>query len=265
MVYLWSGKTGSGKTFRMCKKAFRYWLNGIDVYSNIQLLFYFVKGFSYAERFGYQIKVLWCQIFRIPLKPLRRGQIWFFDNITEIFDARDGLIVFDDAGVLFNSKSWEAMPIEFVYKLQLQRHHKLDMFATVPNIKSVHIDYRRLVQKWYYCKVIFRIGSDTKEWFGLHSIEEKDVDEITIVEDDNLATTIKTRYFFIHAWKRRLYDTLADIAFRRYKIIWISHNQDKQCWIIPKEQSLKDAIRYSTLLQSTLHPKIYRAIGKTRN
>lgn len=226
MIYLWSGKTGSGKTFKMVQYARKWYKNGINIYSNIKLSFEHLKQ-------------------KTP------SNIYYFDSVFDIFDVRDGLIIFDDAGATFNAKSWEAMPIEFTYKLMLHRHHHLDMFATVPNIRSVHIDYRRLVQKWFHCKCFISIGSEKKHIFSWHKIIPKDIDDITIVEDDTLARNElnifqkqkRGKHFLIYKGRRKMYDTHANISFKRYKSIWSTEDNKTVSITLPKEMSLAEGTK----------------------
>lgn len=240
MIYLYSGATGSGKTnfaVRFIEKINR---KGVDVYSNISLTF--------------------------P-KRKSRGQIYLFDNIEEILDVQDGLIFFDDAGVLFSSRGWEKLPIEFLFKLQLHRHHRLDLVATVPNIKSVDVAYRRLVHKWYYCHYLIKLGKSTsaRAIFILSKQTPKNVDDIEkpeIYTDEQATNELNWRHSekmgrfrIIWYYSKKLYDTHAKINFKRYKSIWIMDKGTKQLWTIPKEMSLKEGLRHFTLLKSQLRPK----------
>lgn len=240
MIYLYSGATGSGKTSRAVRQAFNDWKQGIDIFSNIQLYF----NENYKDKKG------------------KVGRIYYFDVIDEIMDVTDGTILFDDAGVLFNAKSWEKIPIEFVHKLQLQRHHRLDLIATVPKIKTVHIDYRRLVHAWYYLDYKFKIGSQRKPKtiLTVYGIQQKDPDDIEEVNTDALASNVKNwrgvekrgKIRFIWYYSKKYYDTHAKINFRRYKAIWLMNKINQQVWILPKEMSLSEGLRLFTSLNYRL-------------
>jgi len=236
MIYAYTGKTGSGKTFRMVKHAYSFWLNGTDIYSNTFLLF--------EEQ---DKKKILTKLYRLIFRRApRRGKIIYFEDISEILEAREGLILFDEAQVLFNARQWESLPEEFQWKLQQSRKHKLDLFCTTQNMGAIDITYRRLVQFWYHHKRVFQIGKN-KSIFGLYTWDKKDVDELYNSVDDLTVTTEKWRPFFIHLLSQTLYDTFYDIGFRRFKILWLSiinpetNKLQKEYFIIPKRLSLKNA------------------------
>lgn len=256
MIYAFTGKTGSGKTFQMVKTAYAYWKEGVDVYSNTILFFekYTPKKWIF---FGEKIKT---------------GKIIYFENITDILEANNAIVLFDEAQVLFNARLWEALPAEFQYKLQQHRKHKLDLFCTTQNMKAIDITYRRLVQYWFHCEDLFAfLGKRNPSIFTVHRRKEKDIDELYNDVDDLKVPDIATKIFIIHKLKRRLYDTLYDIGFKRFKTIWLSsisikegkdETQDttnqlshtSQWMIVPKEMSLSDARKVIQSLKFPLSP-----------
>lgn len=239
MIYAFTGKTGSGKTFNMVRHAFKYYLRGIDIYSNT------VLNFEQYGRPGYLAK---------KLGRTKRGRINYFEDITEILEAKNGLILFDEAQVLFNARNWEALPAEFQYKLQQHRKHRLDLFCTTQNMGTIDISYRRLVQRWFHHEPIVQLGAVLVGWFR---VKEKDIDYLYNSVDDLAVPDIKARIMFIHRWKKRLYDTYYDIGFKRFKIINECFYDEKlrkkhQLWILPKAMSLSDARKQMSLFKSEL-------------
>lgn len=258
MIYAFTGKTGSGKTFNMVRHAYKRWLNGTDIYSNTVLFFEQKrKGFNYIEIAFHHARNLGRRLFKMEPKPLKRGRITHFEEISEIQHAKDGLILFDEGQVLFSARQWEDLPFEFSYKLQQHRKHQLDLFTTTQNMGTIDIMYRRLVQRWFHHETVFQMGK-TKSWFGLFRIKEKDIDFLYNSVDDLQVPDIKIRYFMIHRFSRRLYDTFFDIGFKRFKTIWIRHwneqtnRVERKGWILPKEMSLKDGQRLLSSLESDL-------------
>ena len=177
MIYAFTGKTGSGKTFRMVKYAYKEWLHGSDVYSNTVLLFETAR------------LPIWWKFKKLFKKP-QRGRITYFEDITEILEARNGVILFDEAQVLFNARSWESLPKEFQYKLQQHRKHRLDLYCTTQNMGAIDITYRRLVQFWYHHESAFQLR-ENPVWFGFFRANMKDVDLLYNTVDDLKVDDIK--------------------------------------------------------------------------
>lgn len=278
MIYAWTGKTGSGKTFSMVKEARKAWLKGTDIWSNTVLTFLPEKKcegnlqemqmyidiniVDFPTLFsGYERAKFWLLTKIKPgIMPLRRGKIRYFEDISEILEARNGLILFDEAQVLFNARLWESLPNEFQYKLQQSRKHALDLFCTTQNLGTIDITYRRLIHGWYHCEASFGFLG-----FNLHRLLIKDVDEIYNTVDDLKATTLKSKLFLIHRFSPAYYDTLYDIGFKRFKVQCVSlyeYSREKKKlikqqvgWIIPKKMSLENASRTMRLYQSLCMPK----------
>lgn len=281
MIYAFTGKTGSGKTWQMVNRAYKEWLAGRDIYSNTILLFdqrhpygdYTLaddpKCFSLLEKALYQTR----KIILIGLNYIRRrknrvatdqikamimprrGRIVYFQQILEIMEVSDGLILFDEAQVIFNARLWESLPPEFQYKLQQHRKHNLDLICTTQNMGTVDITYRRLVHGWYHCERGFTIGNEPVK-IGLFHLHEKDIDQLYNQIDDLKADTITSHWFIIHKWKKKLYDTHYDVGFNRLKILFINvWSQEKMKFqmrwmIIPKNLSLANAQRVISSLKT---------------
>jgi len=264
MIIAYTGKTGSGKTFRMIKKAYSRWLKGEDIYSNTILFFDNFGGKAGKERTDILYKTL-----KLFFKKLnwKRGRIIYFEDILEIIEVKDGVILFDEAQVLFSSRQWENLPIEFQYKLQQHRKHRLDLYCTTQNMGAIDIVYRRLVQYWYPCEKIIPIGT-YNSFFGLFMIRTKDVDMLYNSVDDLVVENIRSRPFIIHFFTKRLFDTFYDIGFKRFKTIWqtyfTSDLKMKTRWIImPKNLTLKNVLREMSSLKFRLNPKTYSYSRRT--
>lgn len=243
MIYAYTGKTGSGKTFSMVKDAYEMWKAGADIYSNT------ILKFEQADE-----KRIYTRLYRLFRKRApKRGRIIYFEDISEILEAKRGVILFDEAQVLFNARQWESLPEEFQYKLQQHRKHRLDLLCTTQNMGTIDISYRRLVQVWHHHYKVAQLGQE-RSLLGLFRREQKDIDELYNTVDDLKVETLATNYFLIHALKRRLYDTFFDIGFKRFKTIWqITKNSsgfDHKAYIIPKTLKFENALRSISLLQS---------------
>lgn len=213
MIYAFTGKTGSGKTYNMVKLAYRYWLGGVDVYTNTVL--YFDKPFTFLEKTRFFLK----KFFNKDEPELKRGRIIYYSNINELIEVHDGLILFDEAQVLFDAQNWASLPSEFKFKLQQHRKHNLDLFCTTQSINTIDITYRRLVQHWFYYKPIFSL-------FGLNIFREdyKDVEFLYKDNSDLTVPSLSSRIFLIGRFSPILYDTLYDVGFEKIKPIWQLYN-----------------------------------------
>jgi len=252
MIWAFTGKTGSGKTYRMVKAAYKEWRKGRDIYSNTVLNF---KAYDRYPRLR--------EIFKRKANRVR-GRIIYFEDITEILEVRDGLIIFDEAAALFDARNWEALPREFSQKLRQHRKHSLDLYCTTQNMGTIDINYRRLVQRWLHCTNRIKWGEGRVK-IGLFKIEEKDVDRLYNTVDDLMCPSLGQSHFLIHYWSRPLYDTLYDIGFRRFRseLVWLGSNDPqsrkfslaKSLWLIaPKDMNTQSAFRVMQSYRSLLDP-----------
>lgn len=249
MIYAYTGKTGSGKTFNMVRDAFREWRAGRDIYSNTILFFEDIDRKKLLTRLALMTRRIEYGAYRAS----KRGRIIYFEDISEILEARDGLILFDEAQVLFNARSWESLPKEFMYKLQQHRKHRLVLFCTTQNLSRIDIVYRQLVQYWWHFEPVFALGENPIN-LGLFRRKTKDVNAINNQVDDTKVPDLKVKFWLMHRFKKRLYDTFFDVGFRRFKTIWqMYYNSgtrrlERKFIIAPKEMRLSDALRAISLL-----------------
>jgi len=254
MIVAFTGKTGSGKTFHMVKKAYSMWKDGVDVYSNTILEFEPKQWLDTEQTKPNPKYARYCE----KIKP-HRGRITYFEEISELLEVKNGLILIDEAQVLFNARNWENLPYEFQYKLQQHRKHQLDLFCTTQNMGTIDITYRRLVQAWYHHYDVFAfLGIRNPSIFSVHRVDTKDIDQLYNTVDDLIVDTVDTSHFIIHRFKKRLYDTMYDIGFKRFKTICLEElntttmKYEQLFWIIPKQMKLKDVLSAKRLYQSAL-------------
>lgn len=261
MIYAFTGKTGSGKTYNMVSRAYSRWLRGVDVYSNTLLFF--------QPSFIFRLRDLFYH-FILKKSPPLYGRIRYFENISEILEVQDGLILFDEAQVLFNARQWESLPDEFQYKLQQHRKHNLDLYCTTQNMMAIDITYRRLVQVWYHHESLLGLGKPLI--FGLFRRRLKDIDQLFNSVDDIAVSDLDVSFFTIGRlffWRPNLYDTLYDVGFKRYKTLCLSQFNESlnkfqtKYWILPKKMSLADGQRLTSSIQSSFSQKIYRSFKRT--
>jgi len=267
MIYAYTGKTGSGKTYQMIKDIFPRWLRGEDVYSNTFLLFELFGGkqnsnildnpenFSLVERLSEKLKQTYCLRNDKDYFPKRRGRIIYFEDITEILEARNGIICMDEGQALLEARNWENLPAEFSNKLRQHRKHNLDLYVTTQNLGTIDINLRRLVQNWIHCTDIFALlAMRNPSWLTLHKKAQKDIDQLYNSVDDLMVDDLKVGYFTISFLTKRLYDTYYDIGFTTLKSLWIQQGEKKKILIMPKNWSLTNARTQQLLLKYYLDP-----------
>lgn len=197
MIYLWTGKTGSGKTLLMTRKAFKEWKKGVKIYSNYRLFF-----------------------------SKKNERITYFSDIEEINNFNDGIILIDEAHVLLDSRKWQDLPDSFSYKITQHRKHGLDFYATTQHIGSIDIRVRQLVQTWIHCVKLIRFpfGDRYKTIFQLFKSNKLTSKE----NDDGKAYAVKSRlrFHFITSKGKSLYNTFFDIGMNRFKVVTI--HKDKK-------------------------------------
>lgn len=277
MIYLYTGKTGSGKTFQMVNDVYRQWYKGHDIYSNTKLFFEKFGGkagkdcvenpndFTFYEKYVINIGFKWlCKRFNWRFRTPRRGRITYFDDITELIEVQDGVICMDEAQNLLDARNWENLPLEFSNKLRQHRKHNLDLYATTQNMGTIDINMRRLVQKWVHSKDIFALfWIRNPSLLTLHKAELKDIDELYNSVDDLQVSTLRSKFFLIHKLRKRKYDTLYDIGFKAYKIVWLEENKKKMCLIIPKHWTLSNARTQLLLTRFYLDQNKSKVLRKT--
>ena len=221
MIFMRSGKTGSGKSFDAVKLSHEFWKSGMNIWSNTPLFFTtFNSGiggeniidnpelFSWWERSVFNLKKVFKKNCVIP----KRGKINYFDTIDETFYIKDALILFDEGQTAFRNYDWESIPRLFLYKLEQNRKHGLHLVTTAQRVKAVNINYRELIQDWSHFETILDFAG-----FHIYRIKIKDVDYITENMQEQEVPDLKIKGLFglkiLTPWTTRLYDTFYDIGF----------------------------------------------------
>lgn len=267
MIYAYTGKTGSGKTYQMIKDIFPRWYAGTDVYANTFLLFERFGGkagsnilenpenFSWQEHIFNWLYFKWCLHTNRDYIPKRRGKIIYFEDITELLEVRNGIILVDEGQALLEARNWENLPAEFSNKLRQHRKHNLDLYVTTQNLGTIDINLRRLVQVWVHCTDVFALlWKRNPSWLTIHRKDHKDIDQLYNNVDDLLVENLHSSFFSISFLTRRFYDTYYDIGFTTLKSVWLQDNNKKKLLIVPKAWSLSNVRTQQLLLKFYLDP-----------
>lgn len=270
MIYMCSGKTGSGKSATAVKLVYKMWRNGRNVWSNTPLFFTeFNNGFggenieehpeffNWAEKLSHTIK---SKLLKKSFRPKHRGKINYFDTIDETFHIKDAVLLFDEGQTLFRNYDWEQVPRLFLYKLEQNRKHGLDLVTTAQRMKAVNINYRELIQHWFH---FIRI---LPEWFtqkfGIHLywqylMEEENITDNFMNMHELLKPELrnketgellkpkgyrKKKLRILGRWQKRLYDTMYDIGFEPLQHYSVMLGNEKVKLHLESGMSVKQAI-----------------------
>lgn len=282
MIYVLTGKNGASKTYNASRILYRYWRQGIDVYTNSPMFFLpkkhieqygweipinlnpeeHPKYFSFLEKIKYKLlknrdfeKTFW-RLFILP----GRGKIKYFEELEETYMITDAVIFYDEGQELFDAQYWERLPMFFKRKLRQHRKDFLDIITTTQEIGQIDKNYRRLIQVWYNYERKFKIGIDPKILVGWFVRQEMDCTQLKGTADIIEVPILGTKNFLIGFLSRRLYDPMFKINYRFFRIIWIEIIKAKKKQMIaitcPKEMSTKTALQTISYMKSPSISKI---------
>lgn len=183
MIGVYTGLPGSGKTLLLAQRGIEALKDNRKVYSNFLLKFHGDDARNHFENLEY-----WTE----PL---------------ELVKVRNGLILIDEIQVYLNSRNWENLPFEFQRKLQLHRHHGLDLLGTVQNVSRVDVVFRELINHWYICKKVIGSGEQAKRIWGLIRVASYFPEEISKKEPKEF----DARWRLLTRKKCEQYDSYADL------------------------------------------------------
>jgi len=171
MINIVVGKPGSGKTYYLVRKAYRFLRQGRDVYSN-----FFIDFKSYDEETRKKpFNRCLDRFYNLPLvrdiraklfhnKNRKVGKLYFWNELEDLLEIRGGEILIDECQIYFNSRSWKKLPFRLQYKLQQHRKHirkngdgsfmALNIWGAVQNVKRIDTVVRELVNNIYSLKKV---------------------------------------------------------------------------------------------------------------
>lgn len=195
MIYLYTGKTGAGKTLQMVTDAHKEWKKGATIYTNFKIFF-------------------------------DKERVFYYENLSELNEISNAIILMDEAQVLIDSREWDKLPQEFAFKLSQHRKHRLDLYATTQEVGLIDLKLRVLIQEWKHCESLLTykglLGFDDKKptIFHFYKLNLMDLDDFKAREpDESKVTKKKTKIKFVHKWQKKLYDTYTSIGFKPYQIL----------------------------------------------
>lgn len=189
MINIYTGRPGEGKTFVMTSLALEALRKGRHVWANYRLNDEVIAQNGWTE------------------------QVTYYSELTELYNAEEGLILMDEVHVYLNSRRWDRLPAEFERKLQQHRKDGLDIIGTAQSIDRVDKVFRELVHGFYRCfKLMGSNGSDklATPW-GLILVFKYKPEDVTKDEARRAALGFP-EFFTITKEVAHFYDSFAKVS-----------------------------------------------------
>jgi len=156
MITAYSGLPGAGKTLSMVRDVYRLWFSsGLPVYSNINLRFPYPlskKQFNVHYKFSL-FPLKWDKYWQT------QKQQWYYPPILEGKDFLDAfrvvdnaIFVIDEAGTVFDNRSWRTFEKWLMAKFRESRKSNLHIYYTAQDVMDVDIKLRQLTNYLVICK-----------------------------------------------------------------------------------------------------------------
>lgn len=195
MIYLFTGKPRSGKTYNMVQWGYRLLIKNTDMWLWVN------RPLGQTLKFGEEIAKRSCM----------------FDELSELNEIiekmekmkiKKVLIMIDEGQAYINARKWDTLSEEIQYLMQTHGHYGIDIMITSQHESRIDITVRQLTNYLYKYKKI-KIG----KWVIMGQTE-LDTDNMDASEKKKIGWT----KIIIHTpWDQSLYDTHAKIVFPKKK------------------------------------------------
>lgn len=136
-----TGSFGSGKSLYATELAIKYCNQ-----TRKHLIFNFPVNKdairNYAKARGYRWVTNCARISSVELS----------DSVMDIFQYRDAVFVYDEAGIFTNSRNWKSLGTEFLKNLFQIRHLNVHLLIIFQFKEQIDKQIRMVVQHWIVCK-----------------------------------------------------------------------------------------------------------------
>jgi hypothetical protein len=204
MISAITGLHGAGKTWFMVNKfGYPHWLAGGNILAFNELLF--SPNNERIERF-YQL--------------------------SDLYGAKESMILFPELQKLLNADSWRSLPATFRDLLSEHRHSQLNIVGDTQNLMLIDINLRRHISEVYHCRTILRLPWDETKLPIIHWIRV----QRKIQRFDNSGTQVlfkpvgnEANYFISKLWTKTLYNTYEKLKTEKFSI-WTEYK--KKRWTV---------------------------------
>jgi len=127
------GKPGMGKSFQLVRLAWQAIRGGRDVYSNVLIDF--------------------SKLMKKRKKPY--GRLYYWHELSQFTYIHNGLVLIDEVGAYFDSRSYAKFPEDVRIKFQQYRKDGLDIYYTVQAYSRADLIIRQLTNYVLECKRMY--------------------------------------------------------------------------------------------------------------
>lgn len=128
MIILIQGLAGSGKTWLMSRLLQKEWKLGSKIYPNFPLWF-----------------------------DEEKSNITRWHVLDDTYHIRSGVIAIDESQKLLDARRWQSLPMSFMEKIAMHRHHSIDIYTTTQDMGHIDIRVRSNVHELFTCQSVLRI------------------------------------------------------------------------------------------------------------
>lgn len=158
MITAFTGLPGAGKTLSMTMQAYDYWLlTNCPVYSNYNIRFpYPVDKKQYNVKYDFGLFPLhWDKTWYSKPQEYYYPKILYGADFLEAFKQVDeALFLVDEAGTVFDNRSWRTFQKWMMARFRESRKSKLEIMYTAQNIGDVDLKLRQLTNFMVKCEFV---------------------------------------------------------------------------------------------------------------
>jgi len=190
MIVLIEGPAGAGKTILMSRLIKREWKKGENVFPNFPL---------------------WYDEDRTRIKR--------WHNIDETYHLKNGIIAIDESQKFMDARRWASLPIAFIEKIAMHRHHHLDFYTTTQDMGHVDVRMRSNVHERFRVASIFRFPKNSRVKPFLQIIKYRRYVRKFESENQRVRWTqvgITHPMIISRLWTKTYYDTYGDVGKQEF-------------------------------------------------
>jgi hypothetical protein len=212
MITAFTGLPGSGKTITMTLQAYEYWkLTNVPVFANYNVRFP-INTPKKILKIDWRHGKYWYE--------WSEKQRWFYpafihskDMLEAIKQVDKALFLIDEAGTVFDNRSWRTFEKWAMARFRESRHAKLEIMYTAQSIGDVDLKLRQLTNFMVKCQFIqflyqFDIGLKNEKYHNevIKSDTPANRNEYKAGYQFYFPFQFKKAYHYYNTMERMIYD-----------------------------------------------------------
>lgn len=170
MIYFVNGRPGGGKSLFMAEKIYHSLKRGINVIANFEINMDYFKKCRHPERLGAFIETSNAELttqayLNLSSKEKKfsyieglRGFALNFHDLTDRGKEVQGIIVLDECGGLFNSRTFNARDrLEWLDFLSKHRKYRYDVYMIAQSDSQIDKQIREMFHKEIECRCVTKM------------------------------------------------------------------------------------------------------------